>query len=401
MTNICLKIAQALLFLLCPITFFVSRGAVVFLVVGGVVGLPYFYKNFNIKWFSNNVIQRILLLLVWCFLSSFWSIAPKNSLFLSLRLMVLCFCGVSWVVFVYSLNKEEYQKLIKSLFYGFLLALIILLVDILSGHIWFYLMNKKNIILSIFPFVLTLSMALWPVLLYIKNNVAHVFIIILSGILLALIDCDTAPMAVLFASFSVLFFSFSKRIFLKFLKASCYAAFILPFVFHFFITFENIETISSYMPSLSSYTHRLYIYKSVSAKIMQKPLLGYGLDTSRTKELGGSQKEWAAFNKKGQKYVINSDEIPLHPHNAPLQWWLELGFVGVFLFVILQVQLLRRVLPITYFSEKAKTGLIVSALFIAFVNLGFWQNWWLSVLWILGGVCTRKFDSPSQEITMI
>src|SRR6185436_143672 len=68
----------------------------------------------------------------------------------------------------------------------------------------------------------------------------------------------------------------------------------------------------------SSVAHRLCIWQFVGARIAEKPLLGWGLDSSRS--IPGGEVEC----------VDEGPSISLHPHDAALQVWLELGIVGAF-----------------------------------------------------------------------
>ena len=62
--------------------------------------------------------------------------------------------------------------------------------------------------------------------------------------------------------------------------------------------------------------HRLMIWSFVGDRIAERPLAGWGLDASRV--------------LPGGRDPIRPGEtwLPLHPHNAPLQFWLELGVPG-------------------------------------------------------------------------
>ncbi len=107
-----------------------------------------------------------------------------------------------------------------------------------------------------------------------------------------------------------------------------------------------------------------YMYE----KILQKPWFGHGFDAVRT------------FN---DTHTIRGFEgralVSLHPHNAGLQIWGELGLVGAALACLA-----------LYFAQKkltgpgvlstaqlvALSGLTVSVTAIAGTTYGVWQDWW-------------------------
>ena len=69
--------------------------------------------------------------------------------------------------------------------------------------------------------------------------------------------------------------------------------------------------------------HRLLIWSFVGERIAERPLLGWGLDASRAIP-GGKEEIRPGLTR-----------LPLHPHNAALQVWLELGMPGALLAALL------------------------------------------------------------------
>jgi O-antigen ligase len=43
--------------------------------------------------------------------------------------------------------------------------------------------------------------------------------------------------------------------------------------------------------------------------------------------------------------IVAAEDESIHPHNAPLQMWMELGFPGAFLFTAIVTVILLRVWP--------------------------------------------------------
>src|SRR5207302_8324015 len=69
--------------------------------------------------------------------------------------------------------------------------------------------------------------------------------------------------------------------------------------------------------------HRLLIWSFTGEHIAERPLLGWGLDSSRAIPGGNSE------IRPGQNW------LSLHPHDAALQVWLELGMPGAVLVALL------------------------------------------------------------------
>ena len=109
-----------------------------------------------------------------------------------------------------------------------------------------------------------------------------------------------------------------------------------------------------------SWRIRLDIWRFASRLIQKKPLTGYGLDASRAFE----------------------PSIPMHPHDAALQLWLELGVPGALLAALFFGWLFYRIGRLARQDPMWASIACASAtvyLFIGAVSFGVWQEWWLSL----------------------
>lgn len=123
----------------------------------------------------------------------------------------------------------------------------------------------------------------------------------------------------------------------------------------------------------NSIVYRLHIWEFVVDKITEKPFLGYGAGASKrlgTDDVGTLQ---------DKKFGELGEPIPVHPHNAILQVWLEFGFAGA-LFIFL---LIARGMAITnkHLIEPwqriwvSASGALI-ACFFGF-NFSIASSWWL------------------------
>jgi exopolysaccharide production protein ExoQ len=112
--------------------------------------------------------------------------------------------------------------------------------------------------------------------------------------------------------------------------------------------------------------HRLLIWSFVSDHIGERPLFGWGLDSSRM--------------IPGATDVVRPYEtmLPLHPHNAPLQLWLELGLPGAVLLALFGAWLWRALAaaPWPRLYAAAAGGSLATALVATTATYGIWQEWW-------------------------
>jgi O-antigen ligase len=118
--------------------------------------------------------------------------------------------------------------------------------------------------------------------------------------------------------------------------------------------------------------HRLYIWKFVADHIVRNPLWGYGFEASRVMP-GGRD---LAFS--------NWQNLPLHPHNASLQIWLELGLPGAAAFAALIVAVGFVIARIQNRAARAVGfASFLAAMLPLMLSFGVWQEWWLGAL----GMC--------------
>ncbi len=114
--------------------------------------------------------------------------------------------------------------------------------------------------------------------------------------------------------------------------------------------------------------HRLEIWWFVGTRIRKRPWFGWGLDSSRAIP-GGD-----ALTPDGPAW------LPLHPHNMPLQAWLELGAPGAILLALfvgwLWLALPAKPWPRLYAAAAA--GSLAAAQTVALGGYGAWQEWWIA-----------------------
>ncbi|MBY0280640.1 MAG: O-antigen ligase family protein [Alphaproteobacteria bacterium] len=388
-----------LVFALCPLAFFFSRSATWILTIGGIFGFLVVKKTiFHI--ISHPFLLGALSLIAFGGLSSLWSVDPLTSLSLTVRLFGNFILGISWCALLLQQPSESIQKILHFLIVGVCVAALLLLADYLLHNPWQSLLNISSA-KAFVPLAIMLTIAAWPIAVWLSekhNSVVSVLFLIGIAILLLIIDCDTAPLAILIGLIAAgiscrwipLTARFGQIISTIFIMS-------LPFMIGTYLTSERIHQVNEKI-HVFSHIHRLYTWQNISQKIEKKWALGYGLDTSRHETVGGEMKNWPLKKHNGEKIFIYTKAIPMHPHNAPLQWWLELGIVGALLGAFINYQCLEYVKSMQDRIKAALTlGLFINVSFIAYVNLGFWQNWWLSSLWILGGLMISLVRSNRLE----
>ena len=137
--------------------------------------------------------------------------------------------------------------------------------------------------------------------------------------------------------------------------------------------------------------HRLEIWSFVGSRIAEKPFLGWGLDSSRA--IPGGQV--LTPDTEGVPY------LPLHPHNAALQMWLELGIAGAGLLAAfvagVWLALGRVAWPRLYVA--AASGATAATLMVALGSYGIWQEWLLASEFLTAFLILvmARLAQPAQE----
>lgn len=124
----------------------------------------------------------------------------------------------------------------------------------------------------------------------------------------------------------------------------------------------------------SSASMRLEIWDFVARKVLESPILGFGLEATRA----------MTFDSKTLYFATNT---VMHPHNGALQIWIEFGAVGAILTTIGLLTLLRHiyVLPDKHAQRLYLTGFSM-AFFVILVAWGLWQGWLIGLLFLLSAL---------------
>ncbi|WP_207537107.1 O-antigen ligase family protein [Sabulicella rubraurantiaca] len=141
-----------------------------------------------------------------------------------------------------------------------------------------------------------------------------------------------------------------------------------------------------------SAAHRLLIWDFVASRITDSPLIGWGMEASRTIPGGTGAPDAAVLARFGVSgpYWATAQLLPLHPHNAALQIWLELGAVGAVLAAWLLVELGRAA------RSPAAVGCFAAGLVVAMLSYGVWQYWWVAGLLLAAAACAAVPDRGAR-----
>jgi exopolysaccharide production protein ExoQ len=304
-------------------------------------------------------------LLAWGLLSTLWAVAPARSLVMTLRLLGLFAVGLSLVAAVPALAAP--QRLVAWFCAGLVLALCLTLIQyetmgaltqpFIEQPFYEPRLNQveNGFVLLALPLVALLALQ--------RRFIAAALFAVAIDRLVG----DAAQLAFVVGIGAAILVYLQRRWVVR--MAAGLAALVVimaPLVFPQLIRLGDAQRWANALKPLSVW-HRLEIWSFVGARIAERPLLGWGLDSSRAIP-GGS-----ALTPGGVPW------LPLHPHNVTLQIWLELGVPGAVLFVLLigglWLALGRAPWPRLY--AAAAGGSLAAGFIVALGSYGLWQEWWI------------------------
>lgn len=139
------------------------------------------------------------------------------------------------------------------------------------------------------------------------------------------------------------------------------------------------------LPSLGtippSAAHRVLIWDFVDARISERPILGWGAESARVVPGGRDLFPAETLDRFGLTSAESrawfarppAQRLPLHPHNAALQTWLDLGLLGAALAAWLAVALGAAAARI----GPGAIGALAAGSVTGMLSYGVWQEWWI------------------------
>lgn len=385
------RIVLGCAFLIIPIGI-ISPHAMIFpLIIGGACGIFTGFKD-GFKGTSKLFLISLLALIGYGAISSIWSIAPFASILLSLKLLGLVILGVFWCHFLNQLEEKQKQQIVISLLAGIIFGLIFVGVDHAKGNPWLSLTGKTPA-KAFSQGSLAISLAVWPCFywLFKKDILGKILLAVFAMstlLILTKIDCDTSFVVLVLGGLAALAFTIWYQSCWVLLKTILpLSIFITPFIALTLFSPQFIPKYNEWIRS-PSYIERFYLWNAAAREIKKNPILGYGMGSTPFLDPSKEVMYWSYLDKMDTRQEVASLRIPLHSHNIALQYWLELGMIGMIIgtwFLLATLLMIQRA-QLNRTAEIFCIGFFINALGIAWISLGIWQNWWIACLWLVGGI---------------
>ena len=383
------KSLRVLLFLVWPIIVFIPFSMPIMLGLLAVNSMVCAWSRLTLKDFFKIDIVVIVAITLWGLLSALWSVDAGRSLNVIAGVALLMLAGIVLIRSLYGLHNDTQQRLLPSFVYGMFLALGVLTVEVFTAG-WLLTHVKSAVNIGEFhkPAVIIVSL-LGPLMAYCVQRKWWLTILII-GIDMVLIqahlnsDAVSGALAISASCFGL--FLLYKRTFKVLASLLIVGCLVSPFMARYILTPHNFAT---YLPQVSDahYYHRLYIWNYTAKRSAERFWTGFGIDASRhpqfKEEIVWQQK---TIDNQGAETMrpIHGYTISMHPHNAFLQWWLEMGCIGVILLASVLTITMRRLQHATRNNPRLQQACLritpFAVTLIACVSYGIWQNWWLATL---------------------
>jgi len=329
----------------------------------------------NLQFFLAMTIKTELLFAGWCLISCLFAIHPINSLATFTQVFIILFLG-----FAVS-NSATFQNrlpLKKALILGILAAILLFFIEY-SSHGFLTRIFKNTFSLYMLDRgCAVLSITVWVAIIILlssgkRRHALMLYILVLY--LLSISDSLASFLGFSIGGITFILARFIKPIFFKLIAISLITGSLL-----FPIIAKQIEPqylSEKYLTTQPSAAHRLFIWHFVANKITLKPIVGYGFASSKYIEV----KDTEMIDYKGEKW----HPLPLHPHNNILQITLELGIIGLILFLSLVYKYLKQIGNIKSNNLKAVSyACFINYYIIGMISYNIWQIWWISSgIWVL------------------
>lgn len=147
--------------------------------------------------------------------------------------------------------------------------------------------------------------------------------------------------------------------------------------------------------------HRVKIWRFTAERIAERPVAGWGLDASRRIPGGDRTVDVNAdIGYAWPKYGTRALTLPLHPHNAALQIWLELGAIGAAIVAALLAAIPLLLLRARWSAPEHMAALatITTTFVVAMLSFGLWQSRWFPVMWFAAAVYRGLARHPAERV---
>ncbi|HEX4505806.1 MAG TPA: O-antigen ligase family protein [Alphaproteobacteria bacterium] len=313
--------------------------------------------------------------IVWCALSLIWDINPGSGARKLIDIVLETAALLALLALAGRLGAEQSRRLSWALVGGMLAGLVLLAIEALFDFPLYRAVMGNNAKLTDLVEAKrstdALPLLVWPACLALAR-LGRPWLGAVLAVVFAVASVKlTASSATLGMALSLVVFAacFASTVWVRrFLTMATMLAFAVILPLSIF-AYSHGGTTAPWIKH--SGQHRVEIWHFAAERTLERPLFGWGFNASRYVPNGDAVSQ---FLPPGQSL------IPLHPHDAFLQVWLEIGAVGAI--IVAGILLLGLKAIGQWPAAVARFALpgYAAGLVIAGLAFGIWQSWWMATL---------------------
>lgn len=396
--------------LIIPLGLFAPKALALLFGLVAVAGLVLHLKQVkHFPHFMSPVFYGFLALSVCVSTSLFWTISFDGSRTMAWTLPLTLFAGLLLVSLSGLIDERGQRFLEATILIAAISGLGLIALEVFTGgllhRVGYYLKSSEFVTGRLHLFIVnngatTSALLFWPTVLILWKRNWRLAAYGLSAIALVVFynSWSTASIVSIIIGLAAAGLAFSLHRWIHWVLAGVFAIAVLggPFIMQ---AIPDGRVISQNLPGLPSAVYpRIIIWQFTADLAMNKPLLGHGIRTSRFLSPEGGQIPYYV-GKGGNRLVGATKAIPLHPHNGPLQVWLELGGIGAVIGLTILLTIIGAIkrLNISRSLQAICYGHLTAAFVIGSVTYGLWQGWWQGVLWLTTAMTIAILPSDAES----
>lgn len=335
-------------------------------------------------------------LVVYATLTVIWSISPDRTLHIAVRLLPIVVGGWLLIGAAAQLDERARQRTSTALLFGGIIALVLIGIEIATDGLIQGLLRGEGFgstgnLYHLNRTASQVAILIWPLWLILDRRFGPIVAaagVVLAAVALFGLDPDTPLITVLAGAIFLALAYVAPRIAQALMIAGVLVVALAIPLYPSILPIVD-STLSSWNISDFTLRHRFAIWDFAATRMMEQPIFGWGLGTSRV--VPGADGVVTQLSS-------GAETLPLHPHNALLQMWLELGIPGLLFALIAVVTILAKITRYISGRKELATALTVifSATLTAELSFGIWQSWWLVFLWVLAALTIAITCRPAQ-----
>lgn len=378
-------------FFLPPLAVFAPLGAAPLLALVALILLALDWRRCRDALHAEATLALLLASMgIWATASALWSILPSHSFLEGLRFLAVSAGGLMVLGAARATNTDQRRRIGTALTIGVALAIVLLMIERFGNlplvRLALGIPRDQYIALARFDRGVTvLILSLWATYFAVAarwQRFAIAFAILATAAVMA---SQTAFLAGLisvgvYAVARLAPRAIAAAMILGLVTVSCAIPLAAP-------SNESVVALWHNAPWIkASGIHRLLIWRFGADRAAERPFLGWGMDASR--EIPGGKTDLNAM-LPDLHYGDRIESMPLHPHDAALQWQLELGLPGLILGLSVVAWIIWWIgwrAPLEPNRRAGALAVTAAALTVGLLSFGVWQAWWLSTLWLVSAL---------------